>query len=1368
MSIKENKMKIKIFLSSRFNEFKDLREYIIQNGFKEIGLDIEIVALDKEPLANILSPKKASIEGVEISNIYMLFLGKTYGTTPRDDVVSVTHREYKVAKNLGLPVLVFLTNDEKREKKVEEFLKEIEESEIYGIISGDVKKDYKLVLKSLKEAILKLTHYGIKYVTKLNQVDFDLLEKKSEEFISDLGDRYIGNKEHGCYLRIPLKKEFDFFEKEYIFDFLNDLFYSDQFNSLKNLGNFIQEVPSYKDAFAGFKAYFGEDEEFPISENMVISPYGCQYLVSKIIEWLEINFYEELLDNKEKFDEFLAKLINKLSIIKQQIEIYEVLNLSDPRIESDKFYVGKMILSEYLKTIDTLINFKVSLLYKIFFKKQLLLKGEALIGKTHLFCEIAKDRLKNKKPTILFFGHQFKENKSIIKNMIDLLDIDISEEMFLESLNILGKKYDSRVLIMIDAVNETNGNLWKNEIISFSNKVKNYEYLALALSIRDVEENKLIDSSNENFIKENFEIIEHKGITLTLKDIEKICKCLRIEIINIPTHMFNLFVNPGIMWIYLENIQKTSKKVNIEDVISPLDLFESIFDSLSERFNNRYSVNDKDELLNALEEIIEFGLKDNFYFEIEKRKLKRKLKKENYDSNILDFLISEGILREENEKIYFRYQKFENYFVAKYLLESYEEKEILKKLIETNNEALLEAFVLLLPLKGVEIFDLDENLLQDEKIVKYFINSLIWRNKKLIKETTKKYLNKFIFNEFYKDEIFEMILHSSLIPTHPFNAEFLHNILKDLSIVKRDFIWSLFIHNSFENEKNVERIIEWVLDLKDEKLVFEKEIATFYGIILSWLFTSSNRKLRDLATKALVKIFVNNLEIIPDILEKFKEVNDLYVLERILAAIYGAVLIVKKSEEFYNIAKKLFEIVFKDRVIEHIMIRDYAYLTIDFIKQTVKLDFDISKIYPPYGSKLPDYFIGFECFEEKYENGYIRQIIRSMRTEDMGVMYGDFGRYTFQFAIKNFKQDIPFKNWSAKAVEFIIEKIIKDEVDIFEKAEKNLDAYSTNRYDHRVERIGKKYQWLAMHKILAVVADNFKVSDSFFWDKYVDYVGSWQIGIRDIDSTLFLSNKRYKPLIKIDFFNIDDENKWLESLENLDLKSKILFDDKIVLHTYILKEKKDYKTKDVFIHFDSFIIKKQDINKFTEWLENTNFEGKGPLLEATQGMTQIFIKEYPFSNVADYYKQDWCDKDGQLPSKILITYTRYLREFGNYDYSIDETQLVVLPNKFLMKSLNLTQTNCGVWSRDNKKIIYDLNMFLDTDFNECLVIDKDSLFEFIKNSEYTIIWIMWAEKRIYSYKHSIIDMKTFKYSEFIGYGYFDDDFEFFEKVRRVK
>ncbi len=37
---------------------------------------------------------------------------------------------------------------------------------------------------------------------------------------------------------------------------------------------------------------------------------------------------------------------------------------------------------------------------------------------------------------------------------------------------------------------------------------------------------------------------------------------------------------------------------------------------------------------------------------------------------------------------------------------------------------------------------------------------------------------------------------------------------------------------------------------------------------------------------------------------------------------------------------------------------------------------------------------------------------------------------------------------------------------------------------------------------------------------------------------------------------------------------------------------------------------------------------------------------------------------------------------------------------------------------------------------------------------------------IYSYKNRIINHKNHKYSEFVGYGYFDENNEFIEKIRK--
>ena len=37
--------------------------------------------------------------------------------------------------------------------------------------------------------------------------------------------------------------------------------------------------------------------------------------------------------------------------------------------------------------------------------------------------------------------------------------------------------------------------------------------------------------------------------------------------------------------------------------------------------------------------------------------------------------------------------------------------------------------------------------------------------------------------------------------------------------------------------------------------------------------------------------------------------------------------------------------------------------------------------------------------------------------------------------------------------------------------------YSYNRHDNKIERIGKKYQWIAFYEIMAMLSDNYKLKD---------------------------------------------------------------------------------------------------------------------------------------------------------------------------------------------------------------------------------------------------------------------------------------------------
>lgn len=71
-------------------------------------------------------------------------------------------------------------------------------------------------------------------------------------------------------------------------------------------------------------------------------------------------------------------------------------------------------------------------------------------------------------------------------------------------------KTGKRVLVFIDAINEGNGNkFWNDNINSFVDEIRCFEWLGLIMSVRTTYRNVTI--SHENVVRNNFEIHEHIG-----------------------------------------------------------------------------------------------------------------------------------------------------------------------------------------------------------------------------------------------------------------------------------------------------------------------------------------------------------------------------------------------------------------------------------------------------------------------------------------------------------------------------------------------------------------------------------------------------------------------------------------------------------------------------------------------------------------------------------------------------------------------------------------------------------------------------------------------------------------------------------------
>ena len=327
-----------------------------------------------------------------------------------------------------------------------------------------------------------------------------------------------------------------------------------------------------------------------------------------------------------------------------------------------------------------------------------------------------------------------------------------------------------------------------------------------------------------------------------------------------------------------------------------------------------------------------------------------------------------------------------------------------------------------------------------------------------------------------------------------------------------------------------------------------------------------------------------------------------------------------------------------------------------------------------------------------------------------------------------------------------------------------------------IERIGKKYQWIAFHKLLARLTDNVHYIDRF--DGENKYERPSQLLIPDIDPTCYLRKTNNDHLSKnvtncwwrpytFEFSknNIKEQEEWLK-LKNIEIPFENLFQVKdpidnsswTVLHSsgfqkkeLIPNKKKGFYDPGHWFRINAMIVYKKDLGFLCEILKNKNIRNQ----DIAEGERVTgFLKEYPF-----YYKEynDWKEillvNDIELPIKNLCPFARYEWEFGNTDYSIDETISFYLPSKTLIDKLDLyyPPRQFEHWvNKDNIPIFKDPSIV--SKGPSCPLMKTDILNSWLNKDNLCLVWLIAGEKRLYGK-----DGMPLKRHDFNGVYFFDNN-----------
>lgn len=979
--------------------------------------------------------------------------------------------------------------------------------------------------------------------------------------------------------------------------------------------------------------------------------------INECLDWemiLKNELKEEIivLEQKQKENESIIKSLSEYEDSSKKSELY-----------NDNRYLQKLI------DIPSFLNLN-KIEKTLLINKMLIIKGEAGVGKSQLLANASEKNIELGGYSLLLLGNSFLTNDSVLNQIISKLEIEFNIDDFFNILETIGKLQNQCITLFFDAINETgNKDIWKNGLILLYNKTKKLKHIRFAISLRNGYETSVLDDAINKKIEDGeICILNHNGfrnesITATKEFLN------HYGIPFSPTSFLRYEItNPLFLTLFCKAY--TGEDFDI------FSLFEKIVEIADIESQKAISFDGTTNILNYLiDKIVELKL-----FKGKNSITKQEIFQldfwdlyglSTYKIPYLSALEKTGLLYsfavDGIEHHYLGYNLLEDFLCAKLIMKNnpckdtlinYISNELLQikdgHLINYNNIDIFYVICTFYAEKYGEeciyIIDLIEDEFSKRDIINNYVKSLSLRKAATINQ---KDFIKLLDNSFVdKGVIWKVLIENCAKLNHPLNAEFLHFMLLDKFLSERDLIWTTYINYLSSEDERLYQLIT-LFDKGDTLNGLNEDNIILLLFLFSWLLTSSNRLLRDKTSKAMIEILKDNFSLCKFILEKFENVNDPYVIQRLYGIVLGACT--KRTtgfhKEFKELAEYIYDFIFnKDQVYPDILLRDYARLIIEKYLNDFSEDkhlIILSKIIPPYVSEeIP--IVNKEIYHSDNKHTGFGAIAQSMYPDRINGpgMYGDFGRYVFQSALSHFI-DIDIENLYHYAMQYI-----RDELNYSDK----LFSYYDTHYVHHpldrsradgFERIGKKYQWIAMYNILARVSDTKLVKG--YLEKERVYKGSYEPYVRDFDPTLndnFLSSPDIPNFVKKkEFENIFDDSlgkdkflitKWVESeCEYFSSHTdKLIFIDALGEEWILLNQYKEIKNgeKDLFDESKqqhrvwsmshSYIVKEEEFKNFKSALENKNFMGRW--FPECQNPYQLFNREYPWSyGCEDFLINNW-------------------------------------------------------------------------------------------------------------------------------------------------
>lgn len=974
--------------------------------------------------------------------------------------------------------------------------------------------------------------------------------------------------------------------------------------------------------------------------------------------------------------------------------------------------------------------------------QMVLFRGKAGMGKTHYVCATA-ERLSKEMNVYLLFGSRFSEDQDFETQLYSMMGIG---ENALQKLNDKMIEEDSNALIIIDALNEgATENFWNVAMKRMETLFKQNDRLKLLITYREDEEFDLSIPCN---------IIELCGFeNNTQEAIQKYFAHYQIDDTdgNIQKRYFAEFSEPLFLTMFC--VVASHDLRYMMDDFTYSDLFHQYIKYRNDMVSKGV---DEDSHRNvtemALLKFANYSLYYNKCKDIPRKKARHYAdlicRNRLWSNNLLNWMLKENLMLStgrNGETLMFGYQKMGDFFMADIFAHNkMTDKNKVDFVLEkgTRREyASYRRFIIAL----LSEWELTPQLLERKNSVKMhhlILGSLRHHGKS----------NLAILEWMQNNNIFSVeILHNFLqdLTLDVFMSA--HHVLKSVDIAHRDRAWSTMVNQEYSHRLDAQRFSDFIAitprEDKDEE--WSKII-----ILLCWMCTSPHPYVRGAIMRKLVEIFGNKPQMALFALSHFFDCNDPYVVQVVTCAIYGYLLRKRDAKESNKIADLILQFFYQDhKAPKDILVRQWTMLTLALTDDLNGTNTHFGVIKPPFVSENP-----FELIIDKAD---------SINDKYFGESKGAKKMYETLYGFSDFRRYIIGTNSSANSDVFLrkegdsvqtlpladimlmVANIAKHDFHWNDDLGK-MDDYmsSEGRYNNLTERFGKKYLWLALYKVDALLSDHLKVADgcNYLSSPKEDDIESipypWHTReYSRIDPTILNASEilTYTAFVADELEDVWSEtNEQRMSKEYPIQKPRLKLKDTdgsewIVLTCYDghKTEAEENTVKDLFLFSNAAFIHIEDLELYWRWAATRNFYGRW-MPERRNGSIDYLWNEYPW---ADTYKRtlrdvvDWVNPGKEANFEINLSYEAQLQEEW---IGLDENEMylkeVSMPNHLVMKALNLYTAERGVVRDKNDNAIIARNFSIG--IMNGLAMRKEYLDQYLSDNNLALVFYSLGEKYI--------------------------------------